>query len=56
MVTTWVVVAEYLDEEGTAGVAAWASDDPQWRINGLLHAAEDMLDAFDDEDEEIDDE
>lgn len=57
MVTTWAVVAEYIDENGAAGVAAWASDDPHWRIVGLLHVAEDMLDLYDeeDEDEEVDD-
>jgi len=56
MVTTWVVVCEYLDETGAASVAAWASDDPQWRINGLLAAAGDMLDVDEFDDEEIDDE
>ena len=54
MVTSWAVVAEYIDESGAAGVAAWASDDPHWRIVGLLNVAQDMLDVF--EDEEIDDE
>ena len=55
MVTTWVAVCEYIDETGAAGVAAWASDDPQWRINGLLAAAGDMLDVDEYDDEEIDD-
>lgn len=54
MVTTWVVACAYIDEHGGAGVAAWSSDDPQWQVNGLLTAASDMLDVFDDE--EIDDE
>lgn len=51
MVTTWVVVAEYMDETGATGMAAWASDDPPWRINGLLDAGAQMLDAalYDDE-------
>jgi hypothetical protein len=56
MVTTWAVVCEYIDETGAAGVAAWASDDPQWRINGLLAVAADMLDVDEFDDEEIDDE
>jgi hypothetical protein len=56
MVTTWAVVAEYIDEDGAASVAAWASDDPQWRINGLLSVAADMLDVDELDDEEIDDE
>lgn len=55
MVTTWVVVCEYLDETGAASVAAWASDDPQWRINGLLAAAGEMLDVDTYDDEEIED-
>lgn len=55
MVTTWAVVAEYIDEDGAASVAAWASDDPQWRINGLLSVAADMLDVDEYDDEEIDD-
>ena len=56
MVTTWAVVAEYIDEDGAASVAAWASDDPQRRINGLLSVAADMLDVDELDDEEIDDE
>lgn len=56
MVTTWAVVAEYIDETGAAGVAAWASDDPQWRINGILAAAVEMLDVEQFDDEEIEDE
>jgi len=56
MITTWVVVCEYIDEDGAASVAAWASDDPQWRINGLLGAAGDMLDVAEFDDEEIEDE
>jgi hypothetical protein len=54
MVTTWAVVTEYLDEEGTPNVAAWCSADPPWRIGGLLTVAHDLLDAsvFDDEDAE----
>jgi hypothetical protein len=57
MVTTWAVVCEYIDETGSAGVAAWASDDPPWRISGLLSTAETMLavDEYDDEDIEEDD-
>jgi hypothetical protein len=57
MVTTWAVVCEYIDETGAAGVAAWASDDPSWRISGLLATAGDMLaiDEYDDEDIEEDD-
>jgi hypothetical protein len=56
MVTTWALVAEYIDETGAAGVAAWASDDPPWRVNGLMHAGIDMLDVdeYEDEEDEID--
>lgn len=55
MVTTWIVTCEYIDENGAASVAAWASDDPHWRLNGLLTAAGDMLDVEEHDDEEIDD-
>lgn len=52
MVTTWAVVTEYLDEQGTPNVAAWCSADPPWRIGGLLTVGHDLLYAsvFDDED------
>lgn len=52
MVTSWAVVTEYIDQDGTPNVAAWCSDDPPWRIDGLLTVARDLLDAslFDDED------
>lgn len=57
MVTTWAVVTEYLDEDGTPNVAAWCSADPPWRIGGLLTVAHDLLDAsVFDEDAEEDDE
>lgn len=59
MVTTWAVVCEYLDENGSANVAAWASNDPPWRIGGLIAVAGELLDTFvydtEDEDEYEDD-
>lgn len=45
MVTTWATVCEYIDENGTANVAAWASDDPPWRVGGLLSVAQELLDV-----------
>lgn len=59
MVTTWVVVCEYVDEQGSPGFAAWSSDDPPWRVQGLISHGADMLDlamsdytvAADDEDD-----
>lgn len=53
MVATWAVVCEYIDEDGAAGLAAWSSDDPHWRVNGLLSGAIEML-SLEYDDEEID--
>lgn len=57
MVTTWVVVAEYIDENGVPSFAAWSSDDPPWRTQGLLTHGADLLDLSEilEEDEEEDD-
>jgi len=60
MVTTWAAVCEYIDSEGSANVAAWQSDDPPWRVGGLLTVAQDLLDTsslheYDDEYDEEDD-
>lgn len=55
MVTTWVVVGEYIDENGAPNFAAWSSDDPPWRVQGVLSHGSDLLDlvaAFSVEDEE----
>ena len=43
MVTTWVVVCEYVDEKGSPGFAAWSSDDPPWRVQGLMTHGSEML-------------
>ena len=41
MTTAWSLVCEYVTEEGTSGVGVWTSEDPAWRIRGLIaHAAE----------------
>lgn len=45
IVTGWVVVAEYIDGDGSANVAAWASDDPPWRTAGLLQVGHELLDT-----------
>lgn len=55
MVTGFALVAEYIDGSGAANVAAWASDDPPWRITGLLSVADELLDLHVHDDEEIDD-
>jgi len=45
MVTGWALVAEYISDDGSANVAAWSSDDPPWRISGLLTVANELLDV-----------
>jgi hypothetical protein len=40
IVTGWVVVAEFVDSEGTQALAAFTSTHmPYWKINGMLEAA-----------------
>lgn len=59
MVTTWVVLAEYIGENGSPGFAAWSSDDPPWRVQGLMAHGADLLDLalhVDYEDEEAEEE
>lgn len=58
MVTTWVVACEFIDEDGSPNFAAWSSDDPPWRIQGLMSHGADLLDLsveFDLDDEDLDD-
>jgi len=40
IVTGWVVVAEFLDHQGSPHLACYASRGmPWWRVNGILEAA-----------------
>ena len=46
----WVVVAEWIDENGDPALTAFAQERmPYWRINALLEAAPNEI-AYDDED------
>lgn len=44
MVTSWAVVCEYVADDGVPGFAAWSSNDPPWRIQGLMSHGADLLD------------
>jgi hypothetical protein len=57
IVTGWVVVAEFVDTEGTQDLAAFASNNmPYWKINGMLEAAPYEMNYADEEDLEDEDE
>ena len=57
IVTGWVVVAEFVDTEGTQDLAAFAANNmPYWKINGMLEAAPYEMNYMDEEDLEDEDE
>jgi hypothetical protein len=43
MVTSWVAIIEYMDKEGTAQLAALASNMPSWRMTGMIDSGREML-------------
>jgi hypothetical protein len=55
ILTGWVVVAEFVDIDGTPDLAAFASTGmPYWKINGMIEAApHEMEYAYEDEDEDL---
>lgn len=54
LITGWVVVAEWIDENGDATLSAFARERmPYWRIDALLDAGPDAL-VYEDWDEDID--
>lgn len=55
LLTGWVVVAEFVDENGDPMLAGYArSNMPYWRINGLLDAGPEALAYAEEWDEEDD--
>lgn len=55
ILTGWVIVAEFMNTEGTPDLAAFASAGmPYWKINGMIEAApHEMEYAYEDEDEDL---
>lgn len=61
MITEWVTIVEFINEDGATQLAAFASDMPSWRLSGIVEAGHDMLiqeydtemqdDLYDQEDE-----
>lgn len=43
MVTSWVAMVEYIDEEGCARLGAYSSEMPPWRMSGIIEAGQEML-------------
>lgn len=43
MVTSWVAMVEYIDDDGVARLGAYSSDMPPWRMNGIIEAGQEML-------------
>jgi hypothetical protein len=43
MVTSWVAVVEYMNENGESDLAAFCSNMPVWRLNGIVEAGHDLL-------------
>ncbi len=55
ILTGWVIVAEFVDSNGTPELAAFASTGmPYWKINGMIEAAPNEMEyAYEDEDEDL---
>lgn len=53
MVTGWMLIAEYMQADGSVQLGAFCSDMPPWRLSGLMDAGTDALYAqyeyFDDD-------
>jgi len=43
MITSWVIIAEYIDPNGETQLAPVCSEMPQWRMTGMVDAAREML-------------
>lgn len=43
MITGWATVIEYMDAEGAMQLAAFASDTPSWRIDGMMREGTELL-------------
>ena len=43
MVTSWVAIVEYMDQNGESCLAPLCSNIPQWRLAGMLETGRDML-------------
>lgn len=55
IITGWVIVAEFVDTQGTPDLHAFAcSGMPYWKINGMLEAAPYEITYADEEDEDDD--
>lgn len=51
LLTGWVVIAEWIDEDGEPAMSAYAREGmPYWRIDGLLSSAPDQFLYVDDDD------
>ena len=54
IITGWVIVAEFVDSQGTPDLHAFAMTGmPYWKINGMLEAAPHEI-AYSDEDDDDD--
>ena len=51
MITAWVAMIEYIDADGEHQLSAYASDMPDWRVNGIVQGGHELLasgELFDD--------
>lgn len=52
ILTGWVLIAEWIDEDGEPAMSAYAREGmPYWRIDGLLNAAPEQLTYVDYDDD-----
>ena len=43
MVTSWVTMIEYIDEDGDTQLAPLCSDMPPWRMTGIIDTCREIL-------------
>lgn len=43
MVTGWIAIVEYIDQNGDPDLGAFASNMPPWRMNGIFDTGREML-------------
>lgn len=43
MVTGWISLVEYIDDAGDQRLAAFSSNLPPWRLNGIIETGHEML-------------
>ena len=43
MVTSWVIMVEYVDKYGETHLSPLCSDMPQWRMTGIIDSSREML-------------